>query len=97
MNLPEGMRGIMGVLLEMFDAGMCLREEKREKQKKRTEAVRRRDQSLKVSEDTVLCCTLLSNLTHTLLNAVLSRLNPTGPLYIAMNPLIQTNSMSESV
>lgn len=92
MNLPEGMQGIMGVLLNMFEAGTYVREEKRETQKK-TEAARGRDQSRKASEDNLLCCTLLSNLTHTLLNIVRSRLNPTGPLYIAMNPLIQTNSM----
>lgn len=96
MNLPQGTQGIMGVLLEMFEAGTYAREEKREMLKK-TEAARGRDQSRKASEDTLLCGTLLSNLTHTLLNVVLSRLNPTGPLYIAMNPLIQTNSMPERV
>lgn len=58
---------------------------------------RERSKLKRASEDILLCCTRLSNLTHTLLNGVLSRLNPTGPLYIAMNSLIQTNSMPENV
>lgn len=84
------MQSIMDVPLE---GGMRNWEKKYKKK-----AARGRDQSRETeSEDTLLCCARLSNLTHTLLNGVLSRLNPTGPLYIAMNSLIQNNSMPESV
>lgn len=34
MNLPQGTQGIMGVLLEMFEAGTYVREEKGKKLKK---------------------------------------------------------------
>lgn len=65
MNLPEGVWRIVDVQLEIaLEAGM--RNWEKEKKKK---AARGRDQSRKrESEDTLLCSTRLSNLTHTLLN-----------------------------
>ncbi len=75
MNFPEGMQSIMGLLLKAGTRNW----EKHLKKK----AARARDQSQnRASEDTLLCCTRLSNLTHTLLKGILSRLNPTGlPLH----------------